>query len=340
MSSTLSSILASALLVSGFAEAASLNSGRSSGPYFARDNDSTCAATSNWPGWSKVKYAFIFGDSYTQTGFETTGTQPTPTNPLGNPTYPGYTSSNGPNWVDYLTVEYNASKILTYNLAYGGATMNSTLVAPYEPTVSSIADQVVNEWLPTYASKPSTAPWSSDNTLFAIFDGINDIGNSYYNGVAATTTLNAQIFANFHDLVNKLYNAGARNFAFLNVPPVDRSPGTLVYNADAQAMEKADIAAWSTSLTNMTKTLKKEKPDANFFYVDANALFTEVLDKPSSFPQTALYKNTTGYCVDYENCGIPVNEYFWLNTLHPTYPMHEVLAEGVAKVLKTGPNIC
>lgn len=29
------------------------------------------------------------GDSYTQTGFDTNGTQPTPTNPLGNPPYPG-----------------------------------------------------------------------------------------------------------------------------------------------------------------------------------------------------------------------------------------------------------
>jgi hypothetical protein len=39
-------------------------------------------------------------------------------------------------------------------------------------------------------------------------------------------------------------------------------------------------------------------------------------------------------------CGIPVNEYFWLNSLHPTYPMQDVLAEGVAAQLEAGPNIC
>lgn len=39
-------------------------------------------------------------------------------------------------------------------------------------------------------------------------------------------------------------------------------------------------------------------------------------------------------------CGIPVNEYFWLNTLHPTYPMHDVLAEKVAEMLEAGPNVC
>ena len=240
------------------------------------------------------------GDSYTTTGFNDTGVQPTPTNPLGNPTYPGYTAANGPNWVDFLTVKYNESKLLTYNLAYGGATINSALVAPYLPTVSSVAEQIENEWFPTYARKPASAPWSSDNTLFAIFDGINDVGNSWYYGIPATTSLNAAIFAVYHGLVDELYYAGARNFAFLNVPPVDRAPLTNVQSAANQAEEKADILAWNTELIAMAKSLKADKPDVNVFTVDSNKLFTEVLDNPKSFPQTALYKNTTSYCVAYE----------------------------------------
>lgn len=39
-------------------------------------------------------------------------------------------------------------------------------------------------------------------------------------------------------------------------------------------------------------------------------------------------------------CDIPVNEYFWLNALHPTYPIHDVIAEQVAKTLEQGPNVC
>lgn len=37
---------------------------------------------------------------------------------------------------------------------------------------------------------------------------------------------------------------------------------------------------------------------------------------------------------------MPVNQYFWLNTLHPTYPVHDVVAEQVAKALEAGPNVC
>jgi len=234
-------------------------------------------------------------------------------------------------------------------LAYGGATIDSSLVAPYLPTVSSVSNQIENEWFPAYAQKPASAPWFSNNTLFAIFDGINDVGNSFRESDA--TSLNAAIFDIYYGLVEELYNAGARNFAFLNVPPVNRSPLALLNTAAEQATEKADIAAWNGDLISMAKTLKRDKSDVNVFTVDTNKYFTAVLDKPASFPQTAGYKNTTAYCVAYENgtpttdyfnasCGIPVNEYFWLNSLHPTYPMHDVLAQEVSFQLEAGPNIC
>jgi len=313
------------------------------------ESESSCKANSNWPGFSKLKHAFIFGDSYTTTGFNQTLAQPTPTTPLGNPTYPGFTASNGPNWVDFLTVKYNSSLLLTYNLAFGGATINSALVAPFEPTVSSVAEQIENEWFPTYAIPPADAPWSSDDTLFAIFDGINDVGNSWF--VSNTAALNTAIFAVYRGLVDELYFAGARNFLFLSVPPVDRSPLAQANSPANIALEKADILAWNGMVVSMAKQVKSTFKDVNVFTFDTNALFTEVLNKPASFPQTAQYKNTTAFCVAYENgtpapntfdpsCGVPVDQYFWLNSLHPTYPMHDVLAQAVAKQLKAGPNIC
>jgi phospholipase/lecithinase/hemolysin len=194
-------------------------------------------------------------------------------------------------------VKYNASTLLTYNLAYGGATIDSALVAPYLPTVSSVAQQIENEWFPTYAAQsPPAVTWSSDDTLFAIFDGINDVGNSWWKN---TTVLNAAIYSVYRGLVDELYDAGARNFAFLNVPPVDRSPLALANTALDQSMEKVDIKAWNEALIKMAQSLKADKPDVNMFTVDTNKYFTEVLNNPASFPQTALYKNTTAYCNAY-----------------------------------------
>lgn len=119
------------------------------------------------------------GDSYTQTGFDPTSTLPSAGNILGNPPYPGWTATGGENWVDYVASQNNKSLILTYNYAYGGATIDATLVQPYTPTVLSLTDQV-NQFLNGAAKKPASTPWTSSNSLFSVFIGINDIGNSWY----------------------------------------------------------------------------------------------------------------------------------------------------------------
>ena len=73
---------------------------------------------------------------------------------------------------------YNKSLVLTYNLAYGGATIDASLVTPFLPTVKSLTDQF-NQFLASYADKPASAPWRSEDTLFSVWIGINDIGNSW-----------------------------------------------------------------------------------------------------------------------------------------------------------------
>lgn len=243
------------------------------------------------------KLTILSGDSYTQTGFNLSLTQPAPGNPLGNPSYPGWTSSNGPNWVDFLTVKYNASALLTYNLAYGGATVSASLVTPYAPQVLSLCDQVEKLFVPTYAFSPS---WSGADTLVGIFMGINDVGNSWWLGDAAGTLLNNKIFAVYDGLVEELYNSGARNFVFLDVPPVDRSPLMMAQGAQAPPLVDKAVKAFNVRVKGLAQGLKGQHPEVNVFFVSAWEAFTEVLDKPSSYPATALYKNTTAYCAAYQ----------------------------------------
>lgn len=92
---------------------------------------STCASALTW---GSTKYFFVFGDSYTTTGYNVSAGI--------DSSVPGWTSSNGPNWVQYLGSTYNVTDTKVYNLAYGGATTDSKLVTPYLPTVQSFVDQV------------------------------------------------------------------------------------------------------------------------------------------------------------------------------------------------------
>lgn len=162
-----------------------------------------------------ANYLITFGDSYSQTGFDVSSTKPSSSNPLGNPSYPGWTSSGGANWIGYLVKDYNRSSLYSYNFAYGGATVNASLVKPYQSTVKSLIDQV-QQFSNSIATKPSYAPWTSDNSLFGIWMGVNDVGNSYWN--ANETELLGQIMQDYFEQVEILYKAGARNFVFLNVP--------------------------------------------------------------------------------------------------------------------------
>jgi phospholipase/lecithinase/hemolysin len=241
-----------------------------------------------------------------------------------------------------MTTTYNATFLETVNLAYGGATVDSKLVVPYLPTVLSLKDQIQGEYLPVYAIHPSFFPWQADDTLFATFIGINDVGNAYME--ANSSLVFSLVFREYASLVDQLYVSGARNFLFLNVPPVNRSPLTAGYGPSAQALQATDIAAYNANLTHLAANLSATYPDAFTYVFDTNAIFTQVLDDPCSHPETCAYKNTTDYCFYYENgtaswytfypnCSLPVDEYFWLNSLHPTFRMMNVTAQEIAREL-------
>ncbi|PGH13932.1 hypothetical protein AJ79_03347 [Helicocarpus griseus UAMH5409] len=291
--------------------------------------------------WGDIRHLFTFGDSYSATGFDPKGVQPNPENPLGNPKFPGRTSSNGPNWIDFLTRTYNESYIKTYNLAYGGATVDSELISPSKKKIPSVKQQVKDRFLPNYSSKPDSARWSEADSLFAFFIGINDVNKSYKK---ASEELFDKVFDVYSDMVGELYKVGARNFLFLNIPPIDRSPLTIKKGKEAQETQRKWIKEWNDRVDKLAKKTR-ERENVNVFQFSTHKLFTKVLDNPRSCKLTAGYKSTKKYCKEYakktpewdtfiESCKIPVNQYFWLDSLHPTYPIHNATASGVARMLK------
>ncbi|KAJ7167229.1 hypothetical protein C8R43DRAFT_877408 [Mycena crocata] len=285
---------------------------------------STTTAPSAPPTSTKaVTYWFPFGDSYTTTGFDPTGTLPSVGNPLGNPPFPGFTGGGGENFVGFDTVTNNKSTILTYNYAYGGATIDANLVIPYLPTVLSLTDQV-NQFLAGAGKKP--APWTSSNALFTVWIGINDIGNSYFQSgdrAAFSDVLLNAYFALVQKLVRFLA-AGARNLLFINVPPIDRSPLMLAQSADARALEKTVLAGFNTKLAARIAAFKANNSGVTTWLWDANAAFTTILNAPTQF----------GFvdAVSFGNTGD-----FWGNDYHPSTAAHQIFAKQISTLLAGTP---
>ncbi|KAI5855385.1 hypothetical protein BZA05DRAFT_370271 [Tricharina praecox] len=292
-----------------------------------------------YPGAKGLKYFFSFGDSYTQTGFNLTDGSPMPSsgNPLGNPVYPGWTSANGPNWIDYLTVEFNKTETLTYNMAYGGATIDAALVAPYRPEVFSLKDQV-QTFFPLASGH--AANWKASNSLFLVWIGINDIGGSYWAHPDDVDGFQSGLMDVYFGLVDELYSAGARNFLFLDVPPIQRAPLTVESSAEAVALETRAVNSYNALLSSRVSALKKAHTDVWSKIVSTTKVFNNIMDRPAKYG----FENATGWCEEYSNgtpewdtqyseCGPAVDKYVWLNNLHPTHLVHKEVAKAAAKVL-------
>ncbi|KAG2150694.1 carbohydrate esterase family 16 protein [Suillus bovinus] len=280
--------------------------------------------------WNETEYLFVFGDSYSADGYDVSAGI--------NSQVPGYTSSNGQNWVQFLTGTYNQKAVKTFDLAYGGATIDAALVPAYQSTVRSVVDQVAqfNEYL---APKPAGAKWDSTNSLFAVWIGINDIGNSesWTNITQAKFygTLMNRLFSQVEDL----YSKGARSFLFLTVPPMNRAPLYIEQGHQAAAKIGINIAEYNKQLTQSVRTFKSKHPDVDTVTVDTQPIFNVLLDNWQTFG----FVNFTGYCKAYENgtptatyqvegCA-PVSNYFWLNSLHPLFTVHNILAQSISSAL-------
>ncbi|KAI3615307.1 carbohydrate esterase family 16 protein [Moniliophthora roreri] len=283
--------------------------------------------------WGNTRYLFVFGDSYTTTGYNISAGIDSPV--------PGFTSSNGPNWVQALGERYNVTNTKVFDLASGGATIDSALVPPYLPTVLSIVDQV-NQFKTFLAPKPASAAWSSNDSLFAFWIGINDVGNSF-----PWTNVTQPLF--YHKLMDRLrtqledlYTAGARSFLFLTVPPTDRAPLFIEQGPEVVNRLRPLVAAYNNDLKAMVKAFQKRHEDLDLVIVfDTQKVFNALLDNAEAFG----FANATGYCEAYasgtqglttqvEGCA-PVSSYFWLNSLHPLFTVHDILAKTISTTLST-----
>ncbi|KAJ5616406.1 hypothetical protein N7537_001520 [Penicillium hordei] len=263
------------------------------------------------------------GDSYTQTEFTVDGTQPSTTNPMGNPMgnptlgecYPPEqiliiqigtgTTSGGTNWVGYLTTLYNASPVLSYNFAVGGATIDNSIV---DTKVKDVTSQVRDFEL-AYSEKPISAPWSSDNAV---------IGWGHQN--AQPSVLVPTLMAQYKFLIEKLYASGGRKFLFLNVPPTDRSPMAIKEGSEAVKTYATWMKAYNDVMMiyvfiSYIVSIKLTWPQTTIVLYDTWSFMPKILDDPQTygFPN-AMYFNENG-----TSC-------IWWNHYHPGQNHHKLQA--------------
>ncbi|KAL8868789.1 MAG: hypothetical protein Q9174_004753, partial [Haloplaca sp. 1 TL-2023] len=278
-------------------------------------SNSTTTTTSGWPGWENISNLFIFGASYAGTGFNWLEGHalPFPSNPLGN-TDRGTTSSNGPNFVTYLTTTFNASYIQTYNFAFPGAKVSTTASSTNLQSINkgNQNDMVmqVKGFTESYTPagpKPPRVEWTGGDSLFISFFPINDILASYARADPDTVT---NVFNAYTQNLEQLYTGGARNFLILNTPPMDLLPAfasgqgakaaQIPFVANNQTLVTQAVDRYNAALPAMVTTFSSSHPDTKVFTFDVHNLFT-TMTSSSSAANTLTQKYGLKPLVDLKN---------------------------------------
>lgn len=231
---------------------------------------------------------------------------PTPDRPLGVG-FPGfgYMEPGTANWVGHLITNYANHPLLVYDFAVGG------------DDVSGVRKQVQARFLPHIGEKPEWAPWRDSDTLFVTWIGINDCASA--DEVSIEMSL-LQLFQEQEDL----YKAGARNFLFIDVPPITRTPiGQAMARLDAEE-ETGMYDVWNAGLREGVARFAAAHSDITTLVFSSWDTFTRVLDDPvqHGFKRDDEVKNGGS---------------IWVDHLHPSSKMHDWIAHDLSVFLTSQP---
>jgi len=234
---------------------------------------------------------------------------------LDNPLIANTSTSNGPNWVEFLTAKFNTTTTLTYDFAISGASIPD-----------GFTDQILNIYEPKYSSLYDSS-WTGNTSIFASFVGINDIN---WCSLLFTRTPDVPFseclpprLDEYFFLMDNLYETGARNFFFVNIPPLQRAP--MVFETNNQTIVDnyiEGVALYNELLPTYVQNFTSGHEGVRSIIYDSHSLFNEILDHPRKYG----FKDNTCYsCIGCRN----VTGCFWSNNYHPVWQVQERMARDM-----------
>ncbi|EJD52472.1 hypothetical protein AURDEDRAFT_181065 [Auricularia subglabra TFB-10046 SS5] len=277
--------------------------------------------------------------------------------------YEVHTAADGPVWARNLTTIYPKPAKLV-NLACGGATVDNDVVQNWNPPLDFKSQiSAFQRWL---TPPPERARWHSYNSIFVIEFGTNDVISSFH-GTERTRRLNQtqeelhkDIMWRYFDFVERLYNLGARAFAFHLLVPFDRARAGIDFGPELQAELRVGIQRYNAALRRAAHsycTYKFEQTNGDIFCsvidlceyhlvfvcppVESAELFIDTLgDDIMDNPEVFGFKEPVDYCPAYAprsnaepdmdvdpSCIGPVGDYVWKDALHPSWTFHQYWAQ-------------
>ncbi|QSZ32485.1 hypothetical protein DSL72_002063 [Monilinia vaccinii-corymbosi] len=263
---------------------------------------------------SRTKYLMVFGDSYSSDGFFAGTNTPSAQKPLGIP-LPGTTTDGGLGWLGVVATKLNSSLILGFDYAEYGATTDKTLV---RGATHDFVSQV-NEFQTYTAHNASSIPWTAENTMAVVWMGINDVGNSFWDGFATPFD---KIFDRYFAQLQHLYDAGIRFFTLFTVPPFDQAPVFTWQSAQNMDHLRANITTYNAHLASRFAAFERANKGVKGKIFNTSASFYTALKNPSAYHA----KDATCTNSDGTTC-------LWYDNYHPGQAIQTLVAQNFVKAL-------
>lgn len=145
-----------------------------------------------------------------------------------------------------------------------------------------------------YANPVLSTFIDKSETLVGIWIGINDIGDSAEYDVDFPVFYN-ELITTLFTRVEKIYNLGYKQYLFMKLPPLNRTPPNLI-RAAGPLPNTTMIEWYNDALSNHSAIFQQAHPDTKMMVFDTTTYLNYVLDHPAEYG----IKNTTGYCASYD----------------------------------------
>ena len=255
------------------------------------------------------------------------------------------TAEGGPNWVEYLTncgVENGLHdpqncNVQLWDFAYAGADVKEEVgVTPLHHNHTVSLERQIEQFVHYGNPALESIHLRKQHALVAVWIGINDINDLV--GTQGKSAIYAPFYENVQDNVFKnverIYELGYTNFLFMNLPPLDRGPGTPSVNASMVEEFNRILAAHATAF-------QAKHCNAAVLQFDVNGVLNRVLDEYQDYG----FSNITDFCPGYTQPDIlsdpekygctDLDTYFWFNSGHLTSQTHEIMT-GVLRAWLEG----
>ncbi|KAL9625828.1 MAG: hypothetical protein Q9160_000148 [Pyrenula sp. 1 TL-2023] len=254
--------------------------------------------------WASTKNLLAFGDSYTyvqglygRQNYSFIGDafnfSYTPSQLLNDTVIQNQigTSAGGPNWVEYLTGCFEGlpaqcvgeGQKQLWDFAFAGADVSTKYLNLHHNYTVDLDNQV--RQYDTYAR--STLDLNPNETLVAIFIGINDINDSAKWTNVSFPDLYSSIIATMLESTSTIAsNGNLQDFLFMALPPLEKTPGNVVAAAKNQTLypSTAQVSSWNSILSTQVESWSQSQSGVrNAWVFDTYDFLNQIIEEPAAY---------------------------------------------------------